>query len=76
MDIGANTVVDCATMGSTIIKQGAKIDNLVQIVHNVEIGKNTAIASQAGISGSAKIGENVMIGGQQALLATLPLPTR
>ncbi len=73
VDIGANTVVDCATMGSTIIKDGAKIDNLVQIAHNVEIGKNTAIASQAGISGSAKIGENVMIGGQAGITGHLTI---
>ncbi|KYG76604.1 UDP-3-O-(3-hydroxymyristoyl)glucosamine N-acyltransferase [Roseivirga echinicomitans] len=73
VDIGANTVVDCATMGSTIIRDGAKIDNLVQIAHNVEIGKNTAIASQAGISGSAKIGENVMIGGQAGITGHLTI---
>lgn len=73
VDIGANTVVDCATMGSTIIKNGAKIDNLVQIAHNVEIGENTAIASQAGISGSAKIGKNVMIGGQAGITGHLTI---
>ncbi|MGW8122394.1 UDP-3-O-(3-hydroxymyristoyl)glucosamine N-acyltransferase [Roseivirga echinicomitans] len=73
VDIGANTVVDCATMGSTILRDGVKIDNLVQIAHNVEIGKNTAIASQAGISGSAKIGENVMIGGQAGITGHLTI---
>jgi UDP-3-O-[3-hydroxymyristoyl] glucosamine N-acyltransferase len=73
VDIGANTVIDCATMGSTIINQGVKVDNLVQIAHNVEIGKNTAIASQAGISGSAKIGENVMIGGQAGITGHLSI---
>ena len=73
VDIGANTVVDCATMSSTIIKDGAKIDNLVQIAHNVEIGENTAIASQAGISGSAKIGKNVMIGGQAGITGHLTI---
>jgi UDP-3-O-[3-hydroxymyristoyl] glucosamine N-acyltransferase len=64
--IGANTVIDCATMygDSTIIRQGVKLDNLIQVAHNVEIGKNTVIAAQAGISGSSKIGERNMIGGQ------------
>ncbi len=64
VSIGANTTVDRATMGSTILREGVKIDNLVQIAHNVEIGKNTVIAAQTGISGSSKIGENCMIGGQ------------
>ncbi|MBC7407727.1 MAG: UDP-3-O-(3-hydroxymyristoyl)glucosamine N-acyltransferase [Arcicella sp.] len=67
VSIGANTTVDRATMGSTILREGVKIDNLVQIAHNVEIGKNTVIAAQTGISGSAKIGENCMIGGQAGL---------
>lgn len=64
--IGANTVIDCATLfgDSTIIRQGVKLDNLIQIAHNVEIGKNTVIAAQTGISGSTKIGENCMLGGQ------------
>ena len=64
VSIGANTTVDRATMGSTILRQGVKIDNLVQIAHNVEIGKNTVIAALTGISGSTKLGENCMIGGQ------------
>ncbi len=64
VDIGANTVVDRATMGSTIIKKGVKLDNLIQVAHNVEIGNNTVIAAQAGIAGSSKIGENCQIGGQ------------
>jgi UDP-3-O-[3-hydroxymyristoyl] glucosamine N-acyltransferase len=64
VDIGANTTIDRATIGSTIIHKGTKIDNLVQIAHNVEIGENTVIASQAGIAGSTKIGKNVMLGGQ------------
>jgi UDP-3-O-[3-hydroxymyristoyl] glucosamine N-acyltransferase len=76
VDIGANTTIDCATMGSTIIKSGAKIDNLVQIAHNVEVGKNTAIASQAGLSGSAKIGENCQIGGQAGITGHLTLANR
>ncbi|HYC84820.1 MAG TPA: UDP-3-O-(3-hydroxymyristoyl)glucosamine N-acyltransferase [Chryseosolibacter sp.] len=64
--IGANTVIDCATLfgDSTIIHQGVKLDNLIQIAHNVEIGRNTVIAAQTGISGSTKIGENCIFGGQ------------
>jgi UDP-3-O-[3-hydroxymyristoyl] glucosamine N-acyltransferase len=64
VSIGANTTVDRATIGSTILREGVKIDNLVQIAHNVEIGKNTVIAALTGISGSTKVGENCMIGGQ------------
>lgn len=64
VNVGANTTIDCATMGSTVIRQGAKLDNLIQIGHNVEIGRNTVIAAQTGISGSAKIGNNCVIGGQ------------
>ena len=63
VDIGANSAVDRATMGSTIIRAGSKIDNLVQIGHNVEIGNNSAMAAQVGVAGSAKIGSNVMVGG-------------
>lgn len=64
VEIGANTTIDRATMGSTIIRQGAKLDNLIQIAHNVEIGKNTVMAALVGVAGSSKIGENCMIGGQ------------
>lgn len=64
VEIGANTCIDRATMGSTIIKTGVKLDNLIQIAHNVEVGKNTVIASQTGISGSTKLGQNCIIGGQ------------
>lgn len=64
VEIGANTTIDRATMGSTIIRNGAKLDNLIQIAHNVEIGNDTVIAAQTGISGSTKVGKNVMIGGQ------------
>lgn len=64
VEIGANTTVDRATMGATIIRKGVKLDNLVQVAHNVEIGSNTVIASQTGISGSAKLGANMMVGGQ------------
>jgi UDP-3-O-[3-hydroxymyristoyl] glucosamine N-acyltransferase len=68
VEIGANTVVDRATMGSTLIQSGAKLDNLIQIAHNVVIGKNTVIAAQTGISGSTKIGNQVMIGGQVGIV--------
>lgn len=64
VEIGANTTIDRATMGTTIIKKGAKLDNLIQIAHNCEVGSNTVIAGQAGFSGSVKIGANAMIGGQ------------
>jgi UDP-3-O-[3-hydroxymyristoyl] glucosamine N-acyltransferase len=64
VEIGANTCVDRATMGSTIIRMGVKLDNLIQVAHNVEIDENTVIASQTGIAGSTKIGKNCMIGGQ------------
>jgi UDP-3-O-[3-hydroxymyristoyl] glucosamine N-acyltransferase len=64
VDIGATSTIDRATLGSTIIRQGVKLDNQIQIAHNVEVGKNTVIASQTGIAGSTKIGENCMIGGQ------------
>jgi UDP-3-O-[3-hydroxymyristoyl] glucosamine N-acyltransferase len=68
VSIGANTTIDCATMGSTIIRQGAKVDNLVQIAHNVEIGKNTVIAAQSGVSGSTQIGEQCVIAGQVGIV--------
>ncbi|GAB3932834.1 UDP-3-O-(3-hydroxymyristoyl)glucosamine N-acyltransferase [Mucilaginibacter myungsuensis] len=64
VEIGSNTTVDRATMGSTVIRKGVKLDNLIQIAHNVEIGANTVIAAQSGISGSTKIGERVLMGGQ------------
>lgn len=64
VEIGANSSIDCATIGSTIIRKGVKIDNLVQIAHNVEIGEHTVIAAQTGISGSTRIGKHCMIGGQ------------
>lgn len=68
VEIGSNTTIDRATMGSTIIKSGTKLDNLIQIAHNVEIGNNTVIAAQVGVSGSTKIGKNVMIGGQAGIV--------
>lgn len=64
VEIGANCTIDRATLGTTTIKKGTKLDNLIQIAHNVEVGKHTVIASQVGISGSTKIGDNCMIGGQ------------
>jgi len=68
VEIGANTTIDRSTIGSTVIKAGAKLDNLIQIAHNVEVGMNTVIAAQSGISGSTKIGKNVMIGGQAGVV--------
>lgn len=64
VNVGSGTTIDCATLGSTIIRTGAKLDNLIQIGHNVEIGKHTVIAGQTGISGSTKIGDNCVIAGQ------------
>ena len=64
VEIGANTTIDRATLGSTIIRRGVKLDNLIQVAHNVEIGENTVIAALTGISGSTKIGKNCMIAGQ------------
>ena len=71
VDIGANTTIDKATMGSTIIRKGVKLDNQIQIGHNVEIGENTVIAAQTGIAGSTKIGKNGMIGGQVGIVGHL-----
>jgi UDP-3-O-[3-hydroxymyristoyl] glucosamine N-acyltransferase len=68
VDIGAGTTIDRATLGSTIIKKGVKLDNQIQIAHNVEIGENTVIAAQTGIAGSTKIGKNCMIGGQVGIV--------
>lgn len=67
VDIGANSTIDRATLGSTILRKGVKIDNLVQVAHNVEIGNNSAMAAQVGIAGSAKIGKHVMVGGQAGI---------
>jgi len=76
VDVGANTTVDRATMGSTILRQGAKLDNLVQIGHNVEVGSNTAMAAQVGIAGSTKVGNNVLMGGQVGLAGHLKIGDR
>lgn len=67
VEIGSNTTIDRATIGSTIIRRGVKLDNLIQVAHNVEIGENTVIAAQTGISGSTKIGRDCMLGGQVGL---------
>ncbi|MBK7667207.1 MAG: UDP-3-O-(3-hydroxymyristoyl)glucosamine N-acyltransferase [Sphingobacteriaceae bacterium] len=71
VEIGSNTSIDRATLGSTIIRKGAKLDNLIQIAHNVEIGENTVMAGGAFIAGSTKIGKNVMIGGQAGVIGHL-----
>ena len=71
VEIGANTTIDRATIGSTIIRRGVKLDNHIQVAHNVEIGENTGIAAQTGIAGSTKIGKNCMIGGQVGITGHL-----
>jgi len=76
VEIGANATIDRATMGSTVISRGAKIDNLVQIAHNCRIGEDTVIAAQAGISGSVTIGRQCMIGGQAGFAGHLELADR
>ncbi len=76
VEIGANTTIDRATLGSTIIRKGVKLDNLIQVAHNVEIGENTVIASQTGIAGSTKIGRDCMIGGQVGIIGHLSIGNR
>ncbi len=71
VEVGSNTTIDRATLGSTIIRKGVKLDNLIQVAHNVEIGENTVIAAQTGIAGSTKIGQNCMIGGQAGIVGHL-----
>jgi UDP-3-O-[3-hydroxymyristoyl] glucosamine N-acyltransferase len=73
VEVGSNTTIDRATMGSTIIRKGAKLDNLIQIAHNVEVGAYTVIAAQTGISGSTKIGEHNSIGGQVGIVGHISL---
>lgn len=73
VEIGANATIDRATIGSTLVKSGAKLDNLIQIAHNVEVGNNTVIAAQAGVSGSTKLGNNVMIGGQAGIVGHIQI---
>jgi len=76
VSIGANTTIDRATMGATIIKEGAKLDNLIQIAHNVVIGKNTVMAAQVGIAGSTKIGDDCQFGGQSAVAGHLTVANK
>ena len=71
VEVGANTTIDCATMGSTLIHRGVKIDNLIQIAHNVEIGEDTALAAQTGIAGSTKIGKRCVLAGQVGIAGHL-----
>lgn len=73
VEIGANTTIDRATFGSTVIKAGVKLDNLIQIAHNAEIGTNTVIAAQSGISGSTKIGKQVILGGQVGVVGHISI---
>lgn len=73
VEIGANTTIDRATMKSTVIENGVKLDNLIQVAHNVEIGENTAIAAQAGISGSTKLGKRMVVGGQVGIVGHITL---
>ena len=73
VEIGSNTTIDRATLGSTIIRKGVKLDNLIQIAHNVEIGENTVIAAQTGIAGSTKVGRDCMIGGQVGIVGHISI---
>ncbi len=73
VEIGANSTIDRATLGSTIIRKGVKLDNLIQIAHNVEIGENTVIAAQTGVAGSTKIGKDCMIGGQVGIVGHISI---
>lgn len=73
VEIGANTTIDRATLGSTIIRKGAKLDNLIQIAHNVEVGENTVIAAQSGIAGSTKVGKNCMIAAQVGIIGHIKI---
>lgn len=73
VEIGANTAIDRATMGSTVIRKGVKLDNLIQIAHNVEVGAHGVVAAQSGISGSTKVGENVVVGGQVGIAGHITL---
>lgn len=76
VEIGANTVIDRATMGTTIVRRGTKLDNLIQVAHNVEIGSDTVIAAQTGIAGSSKVGNNCMIGGQVGISGHINIPNK
>jgi len=74
VEVGANTTIDRATMGSTILRKGVKLDNLIQIAHNVEVGESTVMAAQSGIAGSTKVGKNCMVGGQVAITGHITVP--
>ncbi|WP_431123552.1 UDP-3-O-(3-hydroxymyristoyl)glucosamine N-acyltransferase [Flagellimonas flava] len=76
VDVGAGTTIDRATLGSTILRKGVKLDNQIQIAHNVEIGENTAIAAQTGVAGSTKIGKNCLIGGQVGIVGHITIGDR
>jgi UDP-3-O-[3-hydroxymyristoyl] glucosamine N-acyltransferase len=76
VDVGAGTTIDRATLGSTILRKGVKLDNQIQIAHNVEIGENTAIAAQTGVAGSTKIGKNCLIGGQVGIVGHIIIGDR
>lgn len=76
VDIGAGTTIDRATLGATLIRKGVKLDNQIQVAHNVEIGENTAIAAQTGIAGSTKIGKNCLIGGQVGIVGHIVIGDR
>jgi UDP-3-O-[3-hydroxymyristoyl] glucosamine N-acyltransferase len=76
VELGANCTIDRATMGQTVIKHGAKLDNLVHIAHNVIVGENTVIAAQTGVSGSTKIGRNVMLAGQVGIVGHIEIADR
>jgi len=73
VEVGANTTIDRATMGATILRKGVKLDNLIMIAHNVEVGENTVMAAQSGISGSTKVGKNCMFGGQVGLIGHITI---
>lgn len=73
VEIGSNCTIDRATLGATVIKKGVKLDNLIQVAHNVEVGENTVIAAQAGIAGSTKIGKNCLIGGQAGFVGHIKI---
>ena len=74
VEIGANTTIDRSTMGSTVIRQGVKLDNLCHVAHNCEVGENTVMAAQAGLAGSTKLGKNIMVGGQCGFAGHMSVP--
>jgi UDP-3-O-[3-hydroxymyristoyl] glucosamine N-acyltransferase len=73
VEVGANSTIDCATIGSTIVRRGVKLDNLVQIAHNADIGENTVIAAQTGIAGSSKVGKNCLFAAQVGIAGHLTI---